>query len=313
MARPFESRAAWNWLPAFLAVAESGSIVSAGRELGLTPAAVSRTIRLLEQQLGQSLFQRLGRALELNAAGLRLRASVRLAIDEVDVGLESLAKDPISGRLRVAAYGALAESAVLPSLLELRQEHPHFVPEQLALLPSEAIERLRRGQLDVAFQHEVENSEASCARAIGTVTFSVYCGRGHPLFDRKEVTWTALRRYSFCAPAQPDNERSVDGWPGERARSIGMRVSILQVAVRVAASGALLVALPDSAAAPWIERGAIRALISLPPREVFALTSPSGSRSATVAELVRRVEQRLSLSTARSSETGAPGGAAASA
>ena len=37
----------WNWLPAFLEIAEAGSVVGAARRLALTPAAVSRTLGLV--------------------------------------------------------------------------------------------------------------------------------------------------------------------------------------------------------------------------------------------------------------------------
>jgi DNA-binding transcriptional LysR family regulator len=293
--RASDRRAAWNWLPVFLAVAESGSVVRASRELGLTPAAVSRTVRLLEQQIGQTLFSRVGRSLQLNAAGTRLRESVRSAVNEVDLGFESLAADPISGLLRVASHGTLTEQVVLPALLELKAEHPALVPEQLALVPSEARELLARGQIDVAFHDELPGADELHAERVGAITFSVYCGASHPLFAARAPGRGVLEQYAFCVPYQVDRGKLIDGWPSEWPRLIGMRVSLLSAAVRVGVSGALLVALPDGAVAEQLQRGELRRLpLELPSRDVYAATHDAAAKRASVAELIRRVRRRMS-------------------
>jgi DNA-binding transcriptional LysR family regulator len=293
--RAADRRAAWNWLPVFLAVAESGSVVRASRELGLTPAAVSRTVRLLEQQLGQTLFSRVGRSLQLNAAGSRLRESVRSAVNEVDLGFESLAADPISGPLRVASHGTLTEHVLLPCLLELKAEHPALIPEQLALVPSDARELLARGQVDVAIHDELPGADELHAERVGAITFGVYCGATHPLFSARAAGRAVVEQYAFCVPYQVDRGKLIDGWPNEWPRAIGMRVSLLTAAVRVGLSGALLVALPDTAVVEQVQRGELRRLpIELPSRDVYAASHEASSKRASVAELIRRVRRRMS-------------------
>jgi DNA-binding transcriptional LysR family regulator len=309
MQRAADRRAAWNWLPVFLAVAESGSIVRASRDLGLTPAAVSRTVRLLEQQLGQTLFSRVGRSLQLNAAGMKLRESVRCAVNEVDLGFESLAADPISGLMRVSSHGALSEHVVLPTLLELREEHPSLIPEQLALLPSEARELLSRGQLDVAFHDEPINVAETRVERVGSLTFSVYCGRTHALYGARGLTRATLEQHAFCVPVQPDGSKCIDGWPNEWHRLVGMRVSLLTVAVRVGVSGALLVSLPDAAVLDHVQRGDLKRLpVELPAREVYAATTLAASKRASVAEVVRRVRKRMNSTVPSSEERALPRG-----
>jgi DNA-binding transcriptional LysR family regulator len=284
-------------------VAESGSVVRASRELGLTPAAVSRTVRLLEQQIGQTLFSRVGRSLQLNAAGTRLRESVRSAVNQVDLGFESLAADPISGLLRVASHGTLTESVVLPSLLELKSEHPTLVPEQLAMVPSEARELLARGQIDVAFHDEMPGADELHTERVGAITFSVYCGPSHPLFTARAPGRGVVEQYAFCVPYQVDRGKLIDGWPNEWPRLVGMRVSLLTAAVRVGMSGALLVALPDGAVADQVQRGELRRLpVELPSRDVFAATHDAAARRHSVAELIRRVRRRMSTAAPPSEE-----------
>jgi LysR family glycine cleavage system transcriptional activator len=92
----------WNWLPAFVEIAEAGSVVAAARRLALTPAAVSRTLGLLEDALGYPLFDRVGKRLALNAAGVALRDAVRAATRAVDAGLAGDADDRLGGPLACA-------------------------------------------------------------------------------------------------------------------------------------------------------------------------------------------------------------------
>ena len=67
----------WNWLPAFRAVAETEHLPTASTVLNVTPSALSRSIKHLEEELGQQLFLRVGRRLELSPAGHELLRALR--------------------------------------------------------------------------------------------------------------------------------------------------------------------------------------------------------------------------------------------
>src|SRR2546428_9641776 len=79
--------AVWSWLPAFRAVAETQHVGKAAKLLRVTPPAVSRTVRLLEDYIGAQLFSRAGRQLVLNSAGAPLLAPIREAMRPVEAGL----------------------------------------------------------------------------------------------------------------------------------------------------------------------------------------------------------------------------------
>ena len=64
----------------FLAVADSGSIRAAAKELNIASSAVSRQIGALEQILGIQLFDRIGRGLKLSDAGGLLLRNIRAAL-----------------------------------------------------------------------------------------------------------------------------------------------------------------------------------------------------------------------------------------
>ncbi len=287
-------RTAWNWLPAFLAVAESGSVTQACRELGLTPAAISRTIRLLEDHLGQELFHRSARTLILNVAGQRLRESVRAAVNHVDIGLESLQSDPFTGPLRVATHGAVGEFFVLPSLLELKRKHPGLIPEQVTPLASEASELLLRGAVDVGFHDEALTCERLGIEKLGSITFSVCCGRGHGLYGAARITPEQLHSHLFCVPPTRSGGRLLDGWPAEWRRQVGMRVTLLSSAIQVALSGEMLSVLPDVSTNAYVRTGELfRLPMTLPLCDVFVSTAQAMASSRALQELIALVRARL--------------------
>ena len=65
----------WPWLPVFRVVAETEHLPTAAARLHVSPSALSRTIRLVEEALGEELFVRSARRIVLNSAGQRLLAA----------------------------------------------------------------------------------------------------------------------------------------------------------------------------------------------------------------------------------------------
>ena len=62
----------WSLVQSFLAVAETGSLSAAARELGRSQPTLGRQVQALETDLGVSLFDRHARGLKLSAAGQQL-------------------------------------------------------------------------------------------------------------------------------------------------------------------------------------------------------------------------------------------------
>jgi DNA-binding transcriptional LysR family regulator len=284
-------RATWNWLPAFVEVADAGSVAAAATRLALTPAAVSRTLGLLEDALGEPVFNRVGRRLVLNPAGAALRGAVRAAIRDVEGGLDEMTGDALGGPLRVASIGVLTEHFVVPALIEIKRAHPALVPEHENLRTVESNAKLQRGELDVAFYYEDVIAEGVVVERLGATPTGVYCGRGHPLFAKAKVARADILAHPFSVPMVGDTGRVMDGWPTELQRSIGMRITLLRSNLDVCRSGLMLTVLPDVTAAPGVHARELRRLagVDLPPIEVFAAQAAGGrrDRAALVIEWVR--------------------------
>src|ERR1700730_6270353 len=102
-------------LTAFVAVADHLSFRAAASRLGVTPSALSHSMRQLEERLGVRLLRRTTRSVSVTDAGLRLLERLRPAIDQIARALEDLNQErqrPL-GRLRsyvnhLAAAGVIA-------------------------------------------------------------------------------------------------------------------------------------------------------------------------------------------------------------
>jgi DNA-binding transcriptional LysR family regulator len=110
----------------FLAVAEHKSFSAAALHLGVTPTAVSKAVKVLEQQHGLMLFKRNTRSVALTEVGASLYGSLARATTQIDDAFAALAvfRDRPVGNLRLTvprALGALVMKAVMP---RFRSEFP---------------------------------------------------------------------------------------------------------------------------------------------------------------------------------------------
>ena len=67
----------WNQLKAFLETAETGSLSAVARKLGLTQPTLSRQVAAIEQRMGVTLFERVGKTMALTPTGLDLLEHAR--------------------------------------------------------------------------------------------------------------------------------------------------------------------------------------------------------------------------------------------
>ena len=120
-----------NFLPTFVAVAQSRTLRSAADSLHLTHSAVSQQIGELESRLGFALFDRRGRRVFLNAAGQALLRHVAPALARVDDGVQAAAAaaQGAAQGLRVTMLPSFAQRWFLPRLGRWRGRHPDIAIE----------------------------------------------------------------------------------------------------------------------------------------------------------------------------------------
>jgi DNA-binding transcriptional LysR family regulator len=132
-------------------VAEQGSFTAASRLLNVSQSAVSRQILLLEEELGEPLFLRLGRKVRLTAAGTALLDLSRRVLADVRETTASIVdqQQTLAGTLHLGG-GMTVCLHVFPALLkEFRKRHPRVDVKLTTGATPQLLERLRSGALDV--------------------------------------------------------------------------------------------------------------------------------------------------------------------
>lgn len=118
-------------LRAFAAVAELQSYRRAAARLGVTPSAVSQSVRALEEALGQPLVQRTTRSVAPSAAGLQLLARLRPHLDGLEAAWQSAyeAVGEPAGLLRLNMPRSAAQLIMAPVMSAFLAAHPRIALE----------------------------------------------------------------------------------------------------------------------------------------------------------------------------------------
>ncbi len=137
-------------LRSFLAVARLGSFAAAGKDIGLTAAAVGQQIRALEDELRKSLFDRSGRAVVLNTAGRGMVGPVQELVARYEALAAAEGDAALSGTVVMGALVSALMGAFADSLWALTRQHPALEVTLFAGQSADFAARVERGELDAA-------------------------------------------------------------------------------------------------------------------------------------------------------------------
>jgi len=210
----------WNQVRAFLVTAEEGSFSAASRALGLTQPTLGRQVAALEDRLGVTLFERLGRSLSLTQSGLELLEHVRAMGDAAGrIALTASGQSQrIEGHVCITATDVLSMHLLPPALKRLRDMAPAIEVEVVA---SNEVRDLRRREADIAIRHARPEQPDLIAKRLRELSIRFYAstdyldrlGRPSSLgdlaeaefigFDRSGQLLTRLNQMGF--PLEKDN------------------------------------------------------------------------------------------------------------
>ena len=163
----------WNLARAFLVTAEEGSLSAAARALDLTQPTLSRQVAGLEQELGVSLFERVGRGLELTPSGAELLEQVRTMGDAAgNLKLTAAGQsNTIKGNICISATDLVTILAMPVLVQKLRRLYPDIT---LELIASNTVSDLKRREADIAIRAMQPGEPDLIARKIGDITGHLY-------------------------------------------------------------------------------------------------------------------------------------------
>jgi DNA-binding transcriptional LysR family regulator len=175
-------------LPVFEAVARTLSFSAAAEELHVTQSAVSHQIRQLEDDLGETLFERGGRRVALTEQGERYLEAIAPALAQIERASEQL-RGVSDSRIRLAVPSSFAVSWLIPRLPHLQRRHPELDLdlEMLADMPVMS-ERLADAFITIRFRQRGYQSERLYVERLFAV-----CSRQYWQHIRDELAEAGLR------------------------------------------------------------------------------------------------------------------------
>ena len=254
----------WNDLRYFLAVADHGSTLAAGRALRVSQTTVARRVGALEESLGLLLFEKRQAGYTLTPAGEELveRArNVEAATEGFAEASAALARDT-SGVVRITTQEIFANTLLGPMLRELHELHPDIVIE---IDTRQELLDLGEGEADIGLRSTASEQPAGVVgRSLCIDDWTLYCSRDYA--DRHGVPRTRddLKRHSIIGGGGGKLWLHYEAW----LKSLGLEG---QVAMHHATSTGLLSAIRSGfgiAVLPCIVADAEPDLIQcVPPRD----------------------------------------------
>lgn len=183
------------------AIAETGSFTACGRKLHVSQSAISRQIMLLEDELGEPLFLRVGRQVRMTPAaealvqlGQRVFQDVRDTVAAVTDRTRAL-----SGTLRLSG-GMTVCLYLFPALLkQLRRVHPQLDVRLTVATAGRSVQEIRGGRVDVGLLTLPVEEPDLVAQPVLREELMLLTPPHHPLARRRKVTAQELARHPFVA------------------------------------------------------------------------------------------------------------------
>jgi DNA-binding transcriptional LysR family regulator len=248
-------------LTAFVAVADQRSFRAAASRLGVTPSALSHSMRQLEERLEVRLLHRTTRSVSLTDSGLRLIERLRPAISEIAGALEDLNEErqrPL-GRLRIYAAYVAGAAVVAPIWARFLSTYPEV---HLELAVGDApIDIVAKGFDAGIGPRDRASADMIAVRVMGPMKIAVVGAPTYFAKRRPPRTPDDLAGHC-CVQIRVAGDGAIFAWPFERNRkspriSVEGRVMVnnADLAVRAAVDGLGVAYTLEALAEPFLRSG----------------------------------------------------------
>jgi len=258
----------------FWHAATTGSFLGASEAAHVSPPAISKAIRRLEQSLDVALFIRSTRRVTLTAAGETLLRHAERILRQVDDARVEVERGPsvIAGDLRIGAMEVFSTQLLPEALGRLVKQHPQVRPLAYEMIPERMEELVVQGRLDVGLTIGGGTRPEIRYQKLGDSPGVLVCGRGHPLYRRGHITPAELATHPSVVPRFLGAEHlpPLDQFVN-LPRRVGATIELLQMGVALAATGQFLGYFPQITIAAQLRDGTLKALRGLPQGRPFDL------------------------------------------
>lgn len=278
----------WDDVRVLLALLRAKNLNEAGARLGVDRSTISRRLGALEKALGARLFTRTREGLRPTAAVERLRPHAeRMEVEAAALANAAVAREVVSGVVRVATTEALGPFLVAEGLLGVRDQHPDLVVE---VLGGNRPVDLARGEAELAVRIAPLRDASLKARCVARLGIGLFASPAYVRARGLPRSAAALRGHDVLLPSGELGVLPEARWlaarPGVRVVFRSSSMPAL-VAAAVAGFGLAALSLPWGDREPGLER--VMTLDDIPRRPVWVVTHAESAARAAVRVVADRV------------------------
>jgi DNA-binding transcriptional LysR family regulator len=176
-----------NEIEAFVSILQAGGVTRAAGRLHRSQPAISRRLKLLEQQLGAPVLEKTRDRLVLTDAGrafLPFAEACLAAIRDGTEAVRALSGKP-QGRVSLALVGTLAGTSIVGDLRRFVRAHRDVRLELRTANSHEVSELVRRGEVMLGLRYFEDAARELVSRIVAKEAMVVVCSSEHPLAGRR--------------------------------------------------------------------------------------------------------------------------------
>lgn len=272
-----------NDLAAFVAVAQARSFTRAAAQLGVTPSALSHTLRGLEQRLGVRLLARTTRSVTPTEAGERLLRGLGPLFEDIDAQLAALGelRDRPSGMVRLTADEHAQDAVLWPAL---RRVLPSYPDVHVEIVTDYGLTDIVAERFDAGVRFGGIVAKDMIAVPIGPPMRMAVVGSPAYLAQRGTPTRPQDLTEHTCINLRLPTHGGLYAWEFEhRGKEMRVRVdgqlifNSIRPMLQAALDGFGLAYLTTQQVQPWVESGALVSVLEawLPPFDGYHLYYPN--------------------------------------
>lgn len=192
-------------------VAELGSLSRAADRLRIAQPALSRQIRLLEEELGTPLFERHGRGMVITEAGAKVLVHALRIIAEVDeIRAEaSDASAQLTGRLVLGMPPTIGEIITVPLVRFFKREYPQLELSFVSAFSGYLMDWQQRGELDLAILYDPQTTRSLRTRPLLLESFFLIAGPDSGLTQGATLRFAELKDWALVLPGPRHAMRAI--------------------------------------------------------------------------------------------------------
>lgn len=274
-------------LRALVTVAETGNVTRASGLLNLVQPAVSRQLRLLEEDLGTELFDRSRHGMQLTAPGKAMVEYARRILNEVERARAEIqpTDGPVAGIVTVGLLASLESLLATQLVTTMRERHPRIRLRLMIGYAGELLDWMEKGDVDIALIYGQKDNPALQVKALVEESLWVVAPPSARLSHKRPLALSQVARHPFILPGPPQGLRAVIEHAATEADvtlDVVAETNALSVQKSLVAQGQGWTILPAVCVRQELERGQLCAAPLAPPglRRTIVLAAPT-ARQAT--------------------------------